>query len=113
MRNRMERAAASPGILLAVILCLPGIAGCISPVPHPDERALGKARSEDPTVTLADLQEGRKLYVSNCSGCHNLHIPSQFGDSEWSRWVETMRERSRLTSEETVSITRYLIAVND
>lgn len=100
------------GVLRGALLLLATALGCESAIPYPDGIALEVARGRDPEVKQEDLEEGRRLYIRNCSGCHRLYLPARYADDEWQRWMEAMKEDAHLTPEEAISIGRYLLAVN-
>jgi hypothetical protein len=104
MSRRFRLAAA--GILLAMI-------GCVSAIPVPDGRALEAARARDPEISLQALADDRATYIRKCSGCHSLHIPSEYTDDEWILQMDKMASEAFLSTEEEDSILRYLLAVND
>jgi len=67
-----------------------------------------------PSVSDPELQErlstGRKLYVSHCSGCHNLHLPQEYDASIWKETLDEMQVNSAITDEEKRLIYEYLIS---
>jgi mono/diheme cytochrome c family protein len=62
-----------------------------------------------PGSDLAELQAGRKLYVSKCGGCHNLILPEKFTAVQWPAHVESMEKRSNITPDEIRLIIKYLV----
>ena len=86
------------------------------------------ARSVPPRATLVDLQrgqqrwpdlsldalaEGRSLFMSKCSGCHQPPPPSEHAAAEWPEEVGAMAERAGLTDDVREKIERYLITMAD
>jgi len=59
-------------------------------------------------VSLADLQQGRSLYVKNCGSCHMLHLPQEFAEDIWRRQIEEMQERAGISNSEKDKILLYL-----
>ena len=66
-----------------------------------------------PDVADAKLQEslqaGRKLYVSRCSNCHNLHLPKEFTSEIWRKQVDLMQVRAGISDDEKNLILNYLL----
>ena len=56
------------------------------------------------SVTLADLQAGRNIYINNCAKCHTLYpiinVPSSV--------IPTMASRAGLSATETSQVTKYI-----
>ncbi len=92
-------AAALAGLLTA----------CAAFVPEPDRSDAGGDEA-----VLADLRQGRLLYVEKCGGCHRLYDVDAYSDGEWRGHVEDMiRENQvRLTRPEHASLVRYLTSLN-
>jgi mono/diheme cytochrome c family protein len=55
-----------------------------------------------------DLLAGRKLYVSKCGGCHNLHLPGEFSASAWEKNISEMQEKAKISDEQKKLILNYL-----
>lgn len=64
-----------------------------------------------PGTTLAELTEGRRLFVARCSGCHNLPSPRSHRADEWAAEVAEMGKRAKLSEAQQGLVTRYLQAV--
>lgn len=97
--------------MATVRLCLAlalALAGCAH-VPLPTLEDAGG----DPALQ-ARLEEGRRLYVAKCSGCHGLYSVERFSDREWEDQVsEMIRGRKvRLAGEEQRDLIRYLTRLN-
>lgn len=65
-----------------------------------------------PQSSNADQQQqllkGRKLYVTHCSGCHNLHFPREYDSRGWGIQLEKMEYRARISDQERQLIYDYL-----
>ncbi|HJW30115.1 MAG TPA: cytochrome c [Saprospiraceae bacterium] len=57
---------------------------------------------------LPTLLQGRKLYISHCSSCHNLYPVNHFGPDRWVLQVEEMKTRAKISDEQAALITKYL-----
>lgn len=56
----------------------------------------------------AELISGRKLYVSHCSSCHNLHLPQEFSHERWQHQLDEMQQKAKITDKEKQLIYNYL-----
>jgi mono/diheme cytochrome c family protein len=85
-------------------------AGCASTLYIPDQSVVTA------DATLEQLNEGRKLYIENCSSCHVLYAPGKYKREEWQVQVDEMQERSHIKLEQKNLILKYLwnapVAVN-
>lgn len=59
-------------------------------------------------IELEELQEGYKLYVANCGGCHSLHVPSEKIKKEWDVILPKMFPKTHLTSDQQQLIKIYI-----
>jgi hypothetical protein len=55
-----------------------------------------------------ELLAGRKLYVSHCGGCHNLHLPKEFDAAGWNRNISEMQVKAKISDDEKQVILKYL-----
>jgi mono/diheme cytochrome c family protein len=60
------------------------------------------------TATLADLQQGRDLYINNCGRCHGLYSPDDFTPGRWKSIIPGMAQSTSLTSAQTILVTKYV-----
>jgi hypothetical protein len=96
------------GLATAVALA----AACSAALDHPTPRDAEWAQREWPGTTVQDLAHGRALYVDRCSGCHNLHLPSEHSPEEWKGYVAYMTADAKITPAEAAAIVRYLAATS-
>jgi mono/diheme cytochrome c family protein len=67
------------------------------------------AADQDRTgIMLDSLAQGRKLYVSNCGSCHNLHLPQQYTSAEWEKNVAEMQVKAGISDNQKANILSYL-----
>ena len=57
---------------------------------------------------LSELQEGRRLYIAKCGGCHTLYLPEKHTKQEWQVTINNMATRAHLESLEKIRIFNYL-----
>lgn len=93
---------------LRALLALLVAAGCARRMP-PRATAADAQRAN---LTLAQLEEGRKLVVAKCgSRCHQPPLPDDHTASEWPRSLDEMSPRAAITANERRAIEQYMIAM--
>lgn len=105
MRVSSSLFTCSLGLLLAVWATL----SCATAVPVPGAAQLRQARERWPELSQEELVEGRDLYVSRCSGCHNLRRPGEKPVAYWEHWMTEMSSKGQLPPEEASKVLRYLV----
>ncbi|NVB83729.1 MAG: hypothetical protein HOV81_35470 [Kofleriaceae bacterium] len=63
-------------------------------------------------VELAQLQEGRKLLLGKCAGCHKTPMPDEHSAAEWPKMIDEMADRSKLDLAQRSLIEKYLVAMS-
>jgi len=58
-------------------------------------------------ATLADLQQGRTLYINNCGRCHGLYSPDDLSGSQWKTVIPNMAPKTGLSSSDISLIIKY------
>jgi Dihaem cytochrome c len=88
-------------------------AGCVGLV-HPQEVQVAWAAERWPDVTLADLEEGREVYVAKCSSCHVLRRPDRHPPDAWPDLLDQMvlEQDVELTPAEHERILQYIEAAS-
>src|ERR1043166_4722096 len=71
------------------------LAGCTGPSPASE---LPANRTTQP----------RKLYLTKCAKCHKLYDPAKYSDEQWHKWMVKMSKKSKLTSEQSEMLSRYI-----
>ena len=81
-----------------------------SAIPEPSAADASRGAAHFPDVTLAELEQGRTLYVSRCGSCHVLKRPAELPAEQWASEVSKMRTKNgvKLSDAEAQAITRYL-----
>lgn len=64
------------------------------------------------TATLAELTEGRALYVNNCASCHQLYSPDSYSATQWRSIVNNMAPKTNMNSAEVLLVTKYVTKGN-
>lgn len=78
---------------------------------QPADADLALAQQRIPGITISQLQDGYKLYVNKCSGCHRLHNPNEYTAVKWKPILVEMLSKAKVTEEPSKTlILNYLIA---
>lgn len=97
----------SAGVVFAVALV-----ACGRPeVPPATQADAARAAATWPEITVAELNQGRTLYNTHCSGCHLPVAPAEIAAAEWPRHIVEMKERANLDDASATSIERYLVTI--
>ena len=82
-------------------------AACTGSAPPP-ATAADAARAH---ASLADLNEGRSLYLAHCGACHTPPSPSSQPVAEWPAHVDEMQTRAHLSHEQAELVKQYLVTL--
>ncbi|MFB3908199.1 MAG: hypothetical protein ACE15D_07330 [Candidatus Eisenbacteria bacterium] len=118
---RLRRAAALPpatrlpfpaALPLAAAVAAAAILACAAArfEPTPLDDAWAAARW--PGATAADMDEGYRLYLLKCAGCHQLPRPQAVATERWEPVMERMAPRAKLDSRQATLVLRYLTTVS-
>ena len=66
---------------------------------------LGLARAGD---DAAATNQAKQLYEVKCAKCHPFRDPAAYDDATWSRWMDKMRDKARLTDAQYDRLAVYL-----
>lgn len=85
-------------------------AACVGTfLPRITPRQAEWAQSRWPEMDEVRFDMARRLYISRCSGCHNLVLPRKKTVEQWDVILSTMAPRAKLTAGQTELIRRYLV----
>jgi len=68
-------------------------------------------KTSSETVSTAQFAEGKAVYDLKCGTCHKLKDPARGNMTQWTKWIERMAPKAKLTDEEKTQITNY-VSVN-
>lgn len=90
------------------------VASCAAGLPEPTSEHLRVAQRSEPNLSLEDLSRGRRMYVSNCGGCHALRAPESLPAERWQHELDEMERKQgvKLSAETARDIMRYLTSVS-
>ena len=63
-------------------------------------------------VELAELQQGRKLLLGKCAGCHRTPMPNDYRPVEWPKQMDEMAPKARLDIAQRALIEKYLVTMS-
>ena len=86
-------------------------AGCAAALPRPSAETAARAQGRWPDSTLEQLEQGRDVFASRCSGCHALPLPDSKSEAEWKKVLDEMAAEAKLTAGERVLVERFLFSV--
>ena len=59
-------------------------------------------------ATIIYSSKGEELYYNKCSGCHRLHLKTEFTNEKWKSEIEEMGKKAKLNEDEKRMIIEYL-----
>jgi cytochrome c1 len=100
---------------LSFVAAALAFAGCGFPkagtVPTPiDNEAVTVAQARWSDSTMASLQRGRELYISNCNGCHSYPDISYYPEAKWPRIMDEKGRKSDLIPADSQLVLRFILA---
>jgi len=95
---------------LFVLICVIGIglASCSQPGQDTSNLYIPTPSDVTATTTLDELNQGRALYIDNCSRCHGLYAPESFSSSQWKSVMAQMAPKTRMSAEEKSLVSKYV-----
>ena len=82
------------------------IAGCMDGL-----KVAPKVQELGVTTNFALLEEGRKIYVHNCTKCHNALRITRYTEKQWVEILPEMVAKSKLSVQQSQNVTAYIQAV--
>lgn len=58
--------------------------------------------------TIIYSSKGEELYSNKCSGCHRLHLKTEFTNEKWKSEIEEMGKKAKLSDDEKRMLIEYL-----
>jgi mono/diheme cytochrome c family protein len=97
-------------VLLSVLVL--SAVSCSKGTPSNDSLYTPTTADVTSTATLAELQQGRALYVANCGSCHGFYSPDSYNSAQWKSLMASMGPKAKLTSADQLLITKYVTKGN-
>ena len=92
-------------ILFAIVSC-----EVSSPALKTTGNNAANASANPNLLAIADLHQGYKLFVMNCSGCHSLYEPTSRSRDYWEHVLPEMLGKAKLDSVEGALIKNYIFS---
>jgi len=77
---------------------------CTTQLYMPTEANVNKAEP----ASLSELQQGHDIFQSQCCKCHKLPKPTSHTNPEWTKILEKMAPKAKLTTEQSDLVFKYL-----
>lgn len=68
-------------------------------------------KTSSATVSNAAYLAGKVIYETKCGTCHKLKDPARGNMAQWTKWIDRMAPKAKLSDEEKQQVTDY-ISVN-
>lgn len=101
----LKRASSRAALLLCGALMMGGCANLETVAPPVNTLP---ARGKD----TASLEDGRRIYLENCTRCHVAEPVRKFSAARWPGIIADMGERSRLSAEQHRAVLAYVLAAS-
>jgi mono/diheme cytochrome c family protein len=70
------------------------------------------AAAKYPGMTLADLEEGHRLYTANCQKCHGLKKPQKYSEARLNTIVPIMADKAKIDQATEDKILHYMVTLS-
>ena len=81
------------------------VVACTTQMYVPADQNVNKRQA----ATLAELQSGREVYTNHCGKCHKIPKPQAFNEQQWTKVLEKMAPKAKLTKEQTDLVYKYVV----
>lgn len=88
------------------------LAGCAS-LPHPTPTDVAVAQERWPDASLGTLEAGRRAFVSYCSGCHTLPLPSSRSPAKWESILDEMHVEAKVPLHYQPLIDQFVLTLSE
>jgi cytochrome c5 len=61
-------------------------------------------------LSQKEMDDGKKLYVTNCVSCHAMKNPSEYTAAQWNSILPSMSRKAKIDDATQASIKKYLLA---
>ncbi len=68
-------------------------------------------KMESATVSNEQFSAGKTVYDAKCGRCHKLHNPNRGNMTQWTKWIDRMAPKAKLTADEKQLVMDY-VSVN-
>jgi cytochrome c5 len=92
-------------LLAAAALC------CAPALVRPTKADGERAAARWPGSGLAELEQGRAIFVAKCGRCHELVLPEDLPAAEWPQQLGKMAGKAKLSAGQRELVERYLVTL--
>lgn len=90
---------------LLIALLFVASVGCTTQIYVPAEANVNKVQA----ATLTELQQGHDLFQNKCGKCHKLPKPDKHSKDDWTKILEKMAPKAKLTAEQHDLVFKYVV----
>ncbi|MFZ4707113.1 MAG: c-type cytochrome [Bacteroidales bacterium] len=87
-----------------VIILVLAFVSCTTKLYIPSEANVNKRE----TASLIELQQGKEIFSSKCGRCHKLPKPENRQPQEWTKILEKMAPKAKLTADQKALVFKYI-----
>jgi cytochrome c5 len=62
-------------------------------------------------VAASPVDPGRKIYTCKCARCHKLYDPANYDGQTWDKWMQKMKQKSKLTDDQYRQFSEYIASL--
>lgn len=78
-----------------------------------NETVLGIAQKKWAGTTQSDLDEGKKIYTTKCTKCHEEMKITPRSEKSWIHEIDEMSPKAELTADEKLKLTKYILSFRE
>jgi len=79
----------------------------------PSDKQMQVAQTRWPGATAIDVTEGRTIFVTKCTKCHEAFEITGFSEKKWVHEIEDMSPKANLTAEEKLKLTKHILSYRE
>jgi len=87
-----------------IIILFLAFVSCTTKLYTPSEANVNKRQ----TASLAELQQGKEIFSAKCGRCHKLPKPEKHQPEEWTKILEKMAPKAKLTADQKALVFKYI-----
>jgi hypothetical protein len=89
---------------LSTIIITLAFVSCTSKLYNPTEVNVNKRE----IASLTELQQGKEIFSGKCGGCHKLPNPEKYQPQVWTKILEKMAPKAKLTVDQKELVYKYV-----
>jgi hypothetical protein len=87
-----------------IIILVLTLVSCTTKLYIPSEANVNKREA----ASLAELQQGKEIFSNKCGRCHKLPKPEKHMPEEWTKILEKMAPKAKLTPDQKALVFKYV-----